>query len=508
VTGREWTVSEHPALVLGAACLLLHLVVNNGYGAFSDELYFIVCGLHPQLGYVDQPPLVPWIAGASYNFFGTALLPLRFIPALSMAATVALTCDVARRLGGGVFSQWLSGTCVLLGGVFLVDGLLLSTDMMQPLTWLGCGWCLIRICESKDERWWLAFGVIAGVSLLSKYLILFYLAGLAVGILATPLRRSLAKPWIYLGAATAFAFLAPSAWWQAAHGWPFFALGKAEVATRNLALSPLVFAAQQVLFAGPASSLVWLAGLWHFTVRPRWPELRVFPIAYAAMAALFYVLHGKAYYLAPVYPVLLAGGAVAIEGWFGWRLARGAVLGAVSVVGLLLAPLALPVLPPQSYGAYARALGLSPGAAATEKGPQSVLPLHLAGMFGWHEMAQKVSAVYRALPARDRAHAVFYGRDYGEASAVELFGKPLQGPPVYSGHNNFYLSPPEGDEGAVVIVLGDDVKPLMANYGSATVVGRIDAPYAEAWETGLSIYVLRNPRRPLVEIWPKLKYFD
>ena len=120
--------SSYPAIVLAGITLLLHLVVNNRYGVFSDELYFMVCGQHPAMGYVDQPPLVPLIAGISHSWFGTALLPLRLIPAAAMAVTVGLTAEFARALGGGRFAQWLSGLTVLLGGDFLVDGLLLLTD--------------------------------------------------------------------------------------------------------------------------------------------------------------------------------------------------------------------------------------------------------------------------------------------------------------------------------------------------------------------------------------------
>jgi 4-amino-4-deoxy-L-arabinose transferase-like glycosyltransferase len=136
-----------PSIVLGATCLLLHLIIISRYGVFRDELYFIVCGEHPALGYVDQPPLIPLIAGASHALFGTALIPLRLIPALAMSATVALTAEFARILGGGRFAQGLSALAVLAGGVFLVDGLLLSTDALQPLTWLACGWCLVRIAQ-------------------------------------------------------------------------------------------------------------------------------------------------------------------------------------------------------------------------------------------------------------------------------------------------------------------------------------------------------------------------
>jgi 4-amino-4-deoxy-L-arabinose transferase-like glycosyltransferase len=507
-TAIDRTDLTAPSVILGATCFLIHLLVNNRYGVFSDELYFIICGQHPAIGYVDQPPLVPFIAGASNALFGPALLPLRLVPALSMSGTVALSCALTRLLGGRRFAQWLCGLCTLLAGVYLVDGLLLTTDMMQPLTWLGCSWCLVRLMQSNDERWWLGFGAVAGVGLLSKYLILFYIAGLMLGVVATPLRASLLRPWIYAGAAIALLFLAPSAYWQAQHGWPFLDVGGAGVNGKNLALSPLAFFGQQVLFVGPAAVPVWLAGLWRFSVRPEPPSLRVFPIAYAAMVAMFYMLHGKAYYLAPVYPVLLAGGAAGIEVWLSRAALRAIAIGIVTIVGLLLVPLELPVLPPSDYGAYARALGLPSNAAATERGTQSVLPLHLAGMIGWPEMAQAVVVAYRALPPDERRNAVFYGQVYGEAAAIEIYGGQLGGPPAVAGHNNFYLWGPGDRSGSVVITLGTNVTPLMNNYRDHQIVGRINTPYAMPYETNIAIYVLRNPRVPLSVLWPQLKHFD
>jgi 4-amino-4-deoxy-L-arabinose transferase-like glycosyltransferase len=497
-----------PAIVLGAVTLLVHFVFNNRYGIFSDELYFIVCGQHPALGYVDQPPLVPFIAASSYALFGTALLPLRLVPALAMAVTVALTAEFARALGGGRFAQWLAGITVVLGGVFLVDGLLLLTDCLQPLTWLGCGWCVLRLAQTRNERWWIAFGIIAGISLLSKYLILFFLAGLAVGVIATPLRRSFRCPELYLGAAIALVLASPSLIWQATHGWPFLELGQTAVNGKNLQLTPLAFFGQQVLFVGPAAVPIWLAGLWCFSIKPPFRELRVFPIAYAVMALMFLTLHGKAYYIVPIYPVLLAGGAVAIEAWLVWRLLRGVALATVTVIGIVLAPLALPILPPEKYASYAASLGIPSGAAATERGRQGPLPTHLAGMFGWPEMAAKVAAVYNALPADERANAVFYGRDYGEAAALDIYGPPLHGPPVVAGQNNYYLWGPKGYDGSVVIVLFGDVTPLMKNYRDVRIVGRIDSPFAQSDEAHMPIFVLRRPRLPLKILWPQLKHYE
>ena len=506
---RAWR-SSYPAIVLAALALLVHLVVNNGfhYGASSDELYFIVCGEHPAMGYVDQPPLVPLIAGLSHALFGTALLPLRLIPALAMSATVALTAEFTRALGGGRFSQWLSGLTVLVGGGFLVDGLELVTDMMQPLTWLGCAWCLLRFVQTRNERWWLAFGAVAGISLLSKYLMLFFLVGIAVGVVTTPLRRSLLSGWLYFGAAIALAIASPSFVWQATHGWPFLELGQSAMNGKNLALTPLEFFGQQILFVGPAAAPVWIAGLWRFSVKPGLSELRIFPVAYVTMASIFLVLHGKAYYIEPIYPVLLAGGAVATENWLAWWPLQGLALATVAGVGAFGAPLALPVLPPEKYASYAALLGAPAGQTATERYRPGVLPTHLAGMLGWREMAAKVSAVYNSLPSDERAHAVFYGRDYGEAAALDVYGPAMNGPPVVAGHNNYYIWGPRGFDGSTVIVLDGDVRPLMQNYRNIKVVGHIDSPFAQTWEAHLPIYVLREPRIPLKILWPKLKWYE
>jgi len=497
-----------PSLALATVCLALHLVVNNRYDVFRDELYFIVCGRHPAFGYVDQPPLIPLIAGASDALFGPALLPLRLVPALAMTATVALSCGLTRTLGGGRFAQWLCGLAVLFGPIFLVDGLLLTTDALQPLTWLACGWCLVRLAQTDDRRWWLGFGLAAGVSLASKYLILFYLFGLAVGVLATPLRRASLSPWVVLGALIALAFLAPSVVWQAQNGWPFIEIGRAGAAGKNLALSPLAFLGQQALFVGVLAAPIWLAGLWWFSFRPPLPHLRVFPIAYATIFVLFLALHGKAYYPAPLYPTLLAGGAVEIERWLLRPVFRRAAIAALVISGAAAAPLALPILPPDQFEPYARTLGLSSRATATESGRQSALPQHFADMFGWREMAEKVSAVYNALPAEDRAKAVFFGGNYGEAAAIDVYAPAFHGPPAISGHNNYYLWGTRGFDGSLVIALGRDPSRYAANFEIVERVGEINSPYAMPYETNLGIYLLRSPRAPLDALWPRLRHYE
>jgi hypothetical protein len=488
------------------ACLALHAVVNGRYGFFRDELYFIVCGDRPDLGYVDQPAVVPLLAAWSHALFGDFLWGFRLLPALAMSATVALTAEFVRLVGGGRFAQWLGGLCVLLAPIFLLWGVLFSTDLFQAMTWLGLGWALVKLEQTEDERWWLAFGAIAGFSLNTKYLVGFYLFMLAVGIVATPLRRSLLRPWAYLGAAIAGVAILPNVLWQQAHGWPFVELGRAGAGGKNIALSPLGFFWQQILLIGPLSAAVWLSGLWACVARPRLTVARAFAIAWAGLLLVFDATHGKAYYMAPIYPTLLALGAARIEEWMRAGAARGAALAGIAAAGALTAPLTLPILPVEAFVDYQRAIGFM--TSAGERQTLGALPQHYADMFGWREMAERVAAVYWSLPPEDRARAVFFGNNYGEAAAIDVFGRRLGLPPAISGHNSYYLWGPRGFDGRVVIILGGSPQHYAELFGRVDAAGRIDAAYAMPYETDKPIYVLRNIKVPLKSYWPSVKTYQ
>jgi hypothetical protein len=502
ITGKE------PWLVLGLATLAIHLLFNGGYGIFRDELYFIVCGDRPAWGYVDQPPLIPLLASWSHALFGNFLVGFRLIPALALSATVALTAEFTRVAGGGRFAQWLAGLCVLGCGHFLAIGLLFTTDTFQALASLACGWFMVRLAQTGDERWWIAFGAVLGVGLFGKYMIAFYVAALGIGLLAAPQRRSLLRPWLYLGALIAVVLILPNLLWQQAHGWPFLELGKAAAGGKNIALSPLAFFAQQLLLIGPLAAPVWIAGLWACSWKPKLAVYRAFPIAYAILFVFFVATHGKAYYLSSIYPTLLGVGAVAIEGWLRRPFARGAALGAVGLAGAVFAPLAIPVLSEENFIAYAHALRLGPSASASEHHKMGLLPQHFADMHGWPEMAAKVARVYWSLPPADRAKAVFFGHNYGEAAAIDVFGGPLGLPPAISGHNNYYLWGPRGHDGSVVILIGGDRDYMAKEFRRVDVAGHIDDPYAMPYETDQPIYVLRGLKVPLASRWPEEKHYE
>jgi hypothetical protein len=499
-------ILTRPSVLLALACLVLHAFAAGHYGFFRDELYFIVCGMRPDWGYVDQPALVPLLAGWAHALSGDNVWVFRILPMLVAAATTALTAEFALAIGGGRFAQWLAGFCILMAPDYLLNGTLFYTDMFQPITWLGLAFVLVKIEQTRDERWWLAFGAIAGFSANTKYLIVFYLGALAIALLFTPQRRALLRPWVWAGAALAAVMVLPNVWWQAAHGWPFIELGKAGAEHKNLAMSPLEFFVQQFLLIGPLASLVWLAGLWAGLVRPRVAVTRALPIAWLVLFAVFDASHGKPYYLSPIYPGLLALGAVGIEGWVRNAAARAVGFALLAVQSVVVAPLTLPILPVETFIRYQRVIGFTPSTG--EHQTLGALPQYYADMFGWPEMAQKIAAVYWSLPPAERAKAAFWGNNYGEAAAIDLFGARLGLPPALSTHDNYWMWGPHGADGSVLIIIGGRPSHYAPLFRSFTVAGHIDTPYAMPNETGKPIYVLRGLKLPIMQLWAQSKRFE
>ncbi len=486
------------------AALVLHLVGNAHYGFFRDELYFIICGRHPALGYVDQPPLVPWVAAAS-QLFGTSLFALRLIPALCAAGVTYLSAVLAQEFGGDRFAQALTALCVTLAPTLLLQGVLLTTDVFQPLVWTASTlfiWRLATRGEDVGTSLWL--GVALGVGALSKYSIAFFALAVLTGIALTPTRRVLRTRSFQVAVVMGVVLGIPSVVWQFAHGLPFLELLRNGSHGKNVVLGPGAFAFAQLKMLNPLYAPVWLVGLW--TVWRR-AELRWIGICYLVLYCVFFVLHAKDYYLMPIYPVLFAAGAVQLASWMrGAPILRGAVAGVAVVTGLVLLPMALPVLPIETFIRYEDALHIRPTAAENQK--LNKLPQYWADMFGWPELAASMAKVYGTLSNEERGRAYILVDNYGEASAINFFGPALGLPPAISGHNAYFTWGPGSNLDAdVMIDMNATVEDDSKFCADARLGGTHHNEYAMPYESNLSIVVCRGSYEPLWKIFPKQRHF-
>jgi 4-amino-4-deoxy-L-arabinose transferase-like glycosyltransferase len=499
-------VLSRPALWTALSTAAVHLWANGAYGYFGDELYFIICGQHPDWGYVDQPPLVPLLAALVHALFPNSLTMLRLIPALAHAATVALTAETTRALGGGKWAQWLAGLTASICLILLTFGTIFFPDSLQSFAWLFLGYALIRIIRDHDERWWFAVGPVVGLALLIKYTIGFGIVAILLGLALTPARRCFARPGPYIAAAIAVALILPNLLWQWWHGWPFLELGTVAAESKNIAHSPWAFMLIQVIDLNMATAPVWLAGLAAFAFWRRFADLRAVAIAFVILLVAMILLHAKSYYPAGAYTMLFAGGAVALEAWIPWRRVRNAFFGAVAVLGLPGIPFVVPVLSVERFAAYQAFLGITPNSG--EKLALGRLPLLYADMFGWSELAALVGAAYQSLPPEERQKAAFFANNYSEAAAVDFFATPWGGPPSISGHNNYFLWGPRGHDGSVIIRLGGRREDLLKFYASAEAVGITSNPWALPQETGRTVWICRGRYRRLDTDWPTFRHYD
>lgn len=496
-------------LVLAGVKLLAHLLTATRYGIFTDELYFLAAGEHLAWGYVDMPPLTAALAWLARSLFGESLFGIRLIPALLGAGLVLITAGIVRELGGRWFAQLLAGLAVLAAGVILMANSYMSMNSVEPLVWMGCAWLLIRMIKTGDTRLWLWFGLLAGVGLLNKHTMLFFGAAVVLGALLTPARKLLWSKWLALGGAIALTIFLPNLIWMVQHDFPMLELlANIRASGRNVALTPVEFMVQQVIMLNPATLPLWLAGLWYFFFHREGKAFRALGWAYLFVLAGLLLTDGRVYYLAPVYPMLFAAGAVAFEGWLRGPRLRWigyAYAALIAVAGVLLAPMALPTLDPPAYVRYTRAMGMAP--PAIENKASGELPQFFADRFGWPEMAEATAKAYFALPPEQRAKTAIYAENYGAAGAIDFYGPALGLPKAISNHLNYWYWGPRDYTGESVLMLGVDPVEARQVFGKVQVVGRASHRYSMRYQN-FPILLGTEPKVSLQEVWPELKNWN
>ncbi len=495
---------------LASAKLLLHLATAGRYGIFRDEMYGFACAEHLDWGYVSHPPggiLVAWVAR---HVFGESLLGVRLLPALAGAALVVLTGRLVREMGGRPYAQALAALAVCVAPIYLIFDHWLMMNAFEPLIWLGCVLCVLRVVNGGGGRYWLAFGVLAGVGLETKYSILLLLAGLLAGLALSPERRRLLDRRLWIGLVLCGAIALPNFLWQAQRGFPFLEhLRHVALSHRDVVRTPLAFVRDQMAIMGPLSAPLWVLGVAWLLAGPRRRSYAAFGWAFLAVLGAFVVLKGKNYYVSPAYPVAFAAGAVALEQATEGRplrWLRGLYGALVAVSGLVLLPLSVPVLSPEALVAYEGRLGLGP-LVVFEHQNNGTLPQYFADEFGWREMVREVARVYHALPPEEQGRVTIFSNNWGDAAAVDFFGPGYGLPHAICNQDSYWDWGPRDCRGDTVIVLHSDGVGDREHFASVEAAGRVRHPYSRRDEW-FDIYVCRGLRFDLRKAWAGMRQFD
>jgi len=492
--------------LLAAVKFGLHLVVSivTPYELHRDELLYLAMGRHLRLWTMDFPPGIAVLAELVRGVLGDSLVAIRLGPALAGTAVLIIAAVLARELGGGWRAQTLAALCMLTSPLFLRTGTLFQPVVLDQLAWTLALYALVRLSGGYGPASWLVLGVALGLGLLVKFSIGVIGVAITAGILATRLRHALRTGWPWAALALALAIGSPSLMGQIRLGFPVVDQLTDLGATQLERVTPDEFLLGQLLW-GP-STLLAFAGLLGLLASRRLEEFRAAGWTCLTALLLLLVLHGKPYYIGPIYPLLFAAGAVQVEALGESPAAEFVNWGTVSVLvafGIVTAPLGVPILAPPVMAGYVRALGLIP-ALRTNTGETERLPQDYADMLGWKEEVAAVAQVYHAMPVADRRRAVLIAGNYGEAGALEFYGPRYQLPPPVSPAGSFWFFGPGDKSGEIAITIGVGPARLARYFDELRPVGRITHPWAVAEERELTLYRASRPRQTLQEIWPSL----
>ncbi len=498
-------------------CALTLWTTHLGYGYFRDEFYFLLCGRHLAAGYVDQGPTIALVARVGEVLFGDSVFAIRIFPAMAGAIAVGLTGLITCALGGQRAAQALAMFALLLTPVYIGTAGTLCIPCLEPMFWMGTVLCVILLQRKGNARFlWLTIGFLAGVGLLTKPSMLFFLVALLAGLLLTPERRLLRSPWLAIATLLTVALVLPFLLWEVRNGWPTWEfLRNGQIEHKTVVLGPLAFLWAQIAQLNPVNALLWVPGLIACLRSRSLAGFRWLGFTYVLFLALMFGLHAKDYYLAPIYPMLFAAGAVAWQARLADRrpAAMHRLLGfpiltsVLALTGLLLLPLASPVLRPYAWARYTQTLHLVPSEPETFKA--SILPQFFADRFGWDQLTRIVTAGYRQLPPADREQVCVFASNYGEAASIEFLGKQLEPslPPVLSGHNTYWLWGMRGCRGdELIAVVSDSPADLARRWSSVTVLGTMSDPLAMSFEHK-HVYLLRYPKTPHPLSWSAEKNY-
>ncbi len=488
-------------LILGLALFLLHMFTNHQYGFHQDEMVVLDNANNLAWGFVEYPPMAPFLARIQLTLFGLSLVSARTFSALSQGIILVLTGLMARELGGNRRTQIAAAMSAAIAPFALILGSQIQYVTFDFLWSVLIAYFVIRLLKSENPRWWLAVGAVIGLGMMTKYTMVFFAAGVVGGVLLTDARRYLKNPWLWGGVALSVLIFLPNLIWQIQHN--FISLEfLSSIHARDVAIGRTqgYVIEQFLLSSNPFTVPLWIAGLVYLFRNQNAKRYRMIGWMYVIPFLIYLFTQGRSYYLASAYPMLFAAGAVAWQGWLEKlseqkaKIVFGATWIFIIIGAVVGGGLSLPIAPINS--------------------PLWNITSEVHDIFteqiGWHEMVQTVAGVYDTLPEDEKARAGILAGENDEASALNLYGDEYGLPKAISGSDTFFLRgygnpPPE-----TLIVVGFTQENVDLLFEQCSVAGTVTNQYGVKNDLSdpPNIFVCSDPRLQWDELWEKLKRYS
>ena len=396
----------------------------------------------------------------------------------------------------------ISGVYMVVGHFYAMNGLDVFISALLVHIWLRA---------SNDRRQWLLWGVALGFGLLNKWSILWLLAGMGLGMLASKRRVELKnwEPWA--GLLIGLLVFSPHLAWQVQNNWPGLEFTRNAYALKMAPVPGWQFILTQIVVMNCCAFPLWAAGFFGSKRDPRLECFKPLTIAFYTVTMVL-MLAGKSRpnYLSPAYACIIPVAAywvfinfqswlVKLRGVINSRVATRFAAGFFLFSGLVHAVIGLPIMPPKDL---AWVYGLVPSPPNDEKSRAGPLQGY-DDCLGWQEMADAAQSAYHHLSKADQAQVVFLAYNYGEAAALEHYGLPR----VICAHNAYWTWGLKGWNGKVAIYVGHDAV-YDAYFRQSSVVGHAKPSWAMPEENEIAIRLLRDLKVPVGTFWSAVRRYE
>jgi len=484
-------------LVVACAVALLHILTNGRYGFHRDELQFLSDARHLDWGFVAYPPFTPFVEHIGLSLFGLNIVGLRLFSVLAQAALIVVSGLMARDLGGGRLAQITTALAVALSPLPIFEATEFQYTSFAMLWWVLVCWFTIRLLKSENPRWWLAIGTAIGLGLLTKYSIVFFIAGLLVGLVLTRARRYFVSLWFWAGVAIAFLLFLPNLLWLAHHDWISYQFLQ-HIHARDMGIGRArgYWPLQLLLDLNLAAIPLALAGLIAFFIDRRY---RMLAWMYVVPVMAFWIGKGRFYYVAEAYPALIAMGAVVAVRWFMpcpvW--ARRTLASVFFIVLFATGAYFAGALVPIAKSGPLRSFALNHSGDLREE-------------IGWDELVHAVAQIRDSLPPGQQAHLGITTANYGEYGAIEILGRAYGLPAPIGTTNSEWLRGYPDPAPTTLIVLGLSQRQANSIFTGCRWAGRNGNAEGVRNEESVDhpdIFLCGPPRKPWAELWKEHKDF-
>ncbi len=500
--------------LLPAAVFSFLLLISSNfipeYGFFNDEFYYIACADRLDWGYVDHPPFSIGVLYILLSIFGDSLIAVRMLPALCSSVVVVLSGLIVRELGGSRSAQVISAFSVSLMPVPLILFSLYSMNCYEILIMSIIFFLILKMLRTEDPKYWIFIGIIYGIGLMNKHTIILYIISIIFGFIFSGKSKYLLNKWFLYSCIIAFFIFIPNLIWQIANGFPSLEFYENATKFKNIDSNLIDVLLFQILSANPINVVIWLSGLISLFFNKELSKYKLFGWAYLLLLMIMIVSgSSRPDRIISIYYILIPIGWFVVDSikknWLRSSI-KYSVFISIMLVGLLLIPFSLPIMPPETAEKYFEKTGLN---IPIESGLESSLSMFYVYRMDWEKPAKALSRIYKALPDDEQNRTLIVTGNYGFASSIEFYSKKYDLPNVICGHNSYWHWSKEliSNEISTFISFGITKEYLEHSFNSIKSTGVIIK--SKYWYDHFKrpIYICHEPKGDVHKLWTRARYY-